>query len=63
MSKENLSAVSRRKAEDRIRKDVIVKCKVCNRLMEFIRDDIEGNRYFCDYCLRDVIFDDRITQL
>ena len=63
MNKENLSAVSRRKAEDRIRKDIIVKCKVCNRLMEFIRDDIEGNRYFCDYCLRDVIFDDRITQL
>jgi len=63
MNKENLSAVSRRKAEDRIRKDIIVKCKVCNRLMEFIRDDIEGNRYFCDYCLREVIFDDRITQL
>ena len=63
MSKENLSEVSRRKAEDRIRKDVIIKCKHCNRLMEFIKDDINGNRYFCKWCLRDVTFDARITQL
>jgi acetyl-CoA carboxylase beta subunit len=52
-----------KEAEDRIRNEIIVKCKVCKRLMEFIRDDIEGNRYFCDYCLREVTFDDRITQL
>ena len=58
-----LTKANRRAAEDRIRKDIIVKCKNCKRLMGFIRDDIEGNRYFCDYCLRDVIFDDRITHL
>ena len=58
-----LTKANRRAAEDRIRKDVIVKCKHCKRLMEFIRDDTEGNRYFCDYCLRDVIFDNRITHL
>ena len=58
-----LTKANRRAAEDRIRKDVIIKCKKCKRLMEFIRDDIEGNRYFCDYCLRHVTFDNRITHL
>ena len=60
--KKGYGEVSKR-AEDRIRKDVIIKCKHCKRLMEFIKDDINGNRYFCDWCLRDVTFDNRITHL
>jgi len=58
MSKENLSAVSRRKAEDRIRKDVIVKCKVCNGIMKFHRAKTD-NYYHCAICLRNVV----LTQL
>ena len=68
MSKENLSAVSRRKAEDRIRKDVIVKCKVCDGIMKFHRAKTDGttfivqgmtNYYHCAICLRNVV----LTQL
>ena len=58
-----LTKANREAAEDRIRKDVIVKCKLCDRLMEFLRDDINGNKYFCGNCLRDVFLDDRITHL
>ena len=60
-----LTKANRRAAENRIREDVIVKCKHCKRLMEFINDDINGSRYVCHtyYCLREVTFDNRITQL
>ena len=33
-----LTKANRRAAENRIREDVIVKCKHCKRLMEFIND-------------------------
>jgi len=58
MSRENLSAVSRRKAEDRIRKDIIVKCKVCNGIMKYYRAKTD-NYYHCAICLRNVV----LTQL
>ena len=62
MSKENLSAVSRKKAEDRIRKDIMIKCKVCNGVMTFHREialELEtlidsGHYYYCAICLRKV---------
>jgi len=67
MSRENLSEVSRRKAEDRIRKDIIVKCKVCDGIMQFHRgmtgiiahDAPKDNYYHCAICLRNVV----LTQL
>ena len=58
MSRENLLEVTRRKAEDRIRKDVIVKCKVCNGIMKFHRAKTD-KYYHCAICLRNVV----LTQL
>ena len=59
--KKGYGEVSKR-AEDRIRKDVIVKCKVCHTIMEFsfvfASQDKEGC-YHCPVCPRNVI----ITQL
>ena len=56
-----------KKAEDRIREDVIVKCKVCNGIMTFhgaytgiiSHDAPKHNYYHCAICLRNVL----LTQL
>ena len=40
--KKGYGEVSKR-AEDRIRKDIIIKCKHCKRLMEFHEDNVNGN--------------------
>jgi len=53
-----LTKANRKAAEDRIRKDVIVKCKVCNGIMTFHRAKT-GNYYHCAICLRNVV----LTQL
>ena len=66
--KKGYGEVSKR-AEDRIRKDVIVKCKVCGGIMKYI--DLKTlepsytfgspreNYYHCSICLRNVV----LTQL
>ena len=51
-----------KKAEDRIRDEIIVKCKVCNGIMKY--HDISHrhnlkNYYHCAICLRNVV----LTQL
>ena len=60
--KKGYGEVSKR-AEDRIRKDVIVKCKVCGGIMKFQETEnaIEfiNNYYHCSICLRNVV----LTQL
>ena len=53
-----LTKANRRKAENRIRKAVIVKCKVCNGIMTFHRAKTD-NYYHCAICLRNVV----LTQL
>ena len=52
-----------KKAEERIRKDIIIKCKRCNSHMLFFEDNIGGNYYHCVNCYRKVIIDNRFTQL
>ncbi len=60
-----LTKANRRAAEDRIREDVIVKCKVCDGIMKFHREKTENaiefinNYYHCSICLRNVV----LTQL
>ena len=64
--KKGYGEISRR-AEDRIRKDIIVKCKVCGGIMKFYgaytgiiaHDAPQDNYYHCAICLRNVV----ITQL
>ena len=63
--KKGYGEVSKR-AEDRIRKDVIVKCKVCNGIMKYKHqlfltqsDEDRNNYYHCSICLRNVV----LTQL
>ena len=63
--KNGYGEVSKR-AEDRIREDVIVKCKVCNGIMKYMHqyipetnDENRKNYYHCAICLRNVI----LTQL
>ena len=63
--KKGYGEVSKR-AEERIREDVIVKCKVCNGIMKFYESyqlstaPIEtGPYYHCAICLRNVV----LTQL
>jgi len=65
--KKGYGEVSKR-AEDRIREDVIVKCKVCGGIMKFYNVELmdtyiesEGrkNYYHCSVCLRNVV----LTQL
>jgi len=53
-----LTKANRKKVEDRIRKDVIVKCKVCDGIMKFHRAKTD-NYYHCAICLRNVV----LTQL
>jgi len=53
-----LTKANRRAAEDRIREDVIVKCKVCDGIMKFHREKTD-NYYHCSICLRNVV----LTQL
>jgi len=57
-----------KKAEDRIREDIIVKCKVCGGIMKFYNVELmdtyiessgQKNYYYCAICLRKVV----ITQL
>ena len=60
--KKGYGEVSKR-AEDRIRKDIIVKCKHCKKLMEFHEDNVNGNYYHCYWCLRNVTLDNRVTHL
>ena len=55
--KKGYGAVSK-EAEDRIRDEIIVKCKVCGGIMTFHRAKT-GNYYHCIVCLRNVV----ITQL
>ena len=63
-----LTKANRRKAENRIRKAVIVKCKVCDGIMKFynvklmdtyIESEGRNNYYHCAICLRNV----EVTQL
>ena len=56
--------VSRQKAEDRIREDIIVKCKVCGGIMKFYRHKEKptlqfANYWHCAICLRNIV----VTQL
>jgi len=60
--KKGYGEISKR-AEDRLRKEIIAKCKVCETVMEFFEDNVNGNYYHCWRCLRNVILDNRITQL
>ena len=55
--KKGYGEVSKR-AEERIREDVIVKCKVCDGIMKFHREKTD-NYYHCSICLRNVV----LTQL
>jgi len=61
--KKGYGEVSKR-AEDRIRKEVIIKCKECGGIMKFYRHKEKPTLQFADYwhcaiCLRNIV----VTQL